>query len=166
MVSVGTAPFVDFSYLAALLDESVGMVVVTDAQGEVRWANALVAVFTGVALAELMGRNILEFVHPDEVERLGESMQTTASRLGSADPIEARVRAASGVWTTCEVIANNRLDDDIVRGVVWHARDVTARLALQRRFRRLFENNPLPSALVRAGAIGVFGNEAFAELLP
>ena len=153
------------AYLEALLDDSVDMIVVTDAEGSIVWTNTTVLRVMGHAPSDVVGKPILDFVHPDEVVVIADSMRSTMGRAGGADPIEVRIATIDGGWKYCEVVGNNRLADPQVGGVVWHARDVTGRLEAQRRFRRLFESNPLPTALIRTSFDGAIANDAFAALV-
>src|SRR5262249_53306310 len=50
---------------------------------------------------------------------------TVASGSGVKEPIEARIRTSKGEYRWLAAIANNRLDDPLIRGIVVMARDVT-----------------------------------------
>ncbi len=152
-------------FLEALLEHSSDMIAVTDARGTLTWLSRAVERVLGFGNAEVIGRNILEFVHPDEVAGVADSMSTSVSEPDAADPLEIRVARADGSWLICEVVGVNRLKDPLVQGMVWHARDVSTRLELQRQHRRLFEDSPTPTFLGRPRALGVIANRAFAELI-
>ena len=153
------------AFLHAVLEQSADMIVVTDEGGVVMWTSRAVERTFGYANEDLVSRNFLEFVHPDEVASVAESLQTTVSRPESADPLEIRFVRSDGSWVICEVIGVNRFDDPVVHGMVWHARDVSNRLELQRQYRRLFEASPTPTFLGRPTEVGVVANRAFADLI-
>ena len=153
------------AFLQAVLEHSTDIIIVTDNSGTITWSSRAVEATFGYTNLELVHRNILEFVHPDELLSVAASMATTVRHSGVGDPLEIRIARANGSWLTYEVIGVNRLDDPVVRGMVWHARDVSNRLELQRQYRRLFEESPVPTFLGRPNEVGVVANQAFADLL-
>ena len=152
-------------FLSAVVDATAEMIVVTDDQGIITWANASVERIMGLRRPDVIGHSMLEFVHPEELFDVTNSLMSTLARSGPADPLEVRVRTNDGRWRFCEVVGSNQLHVPGVHAMVWSARDVTERLQAQRRFRRLFEANPLPTVLMVTESIGVFANQAFAALL-
>lgn len=158
-------PGEDRSFLLAIVDATAEMIVVTDDRGTITWSNASVRRILGLRETDIIGHSLLEFVHPDELHDVANSFTTTLSRPGPAAPLEVRVRTGDHRWRFCEVVGSNQLNVPGVNAMVWSARDVTGRLEAQRRFRRLFEANPLPTVLMVTGSTGVFANQAFASLL-
>jgi diguanylate cyclase (GGDEF)-like protein/PAS domain S-box-containing protein len=162
---------------AALLDQLADMVFVVSPVGTLCYANPACAEFVGRPVNALIGTNILDLVHPDDrglaVESLGE---TTAKGPGTRQPLALRVmgpEAEGGAPTTrtVELIANNRLDDPDLRGIVICARDVTAsaradeQLAeVQRRFEMAFEHSPFGRSVISPDGRFVRVNPAMAAL--
>ncbi len=160
----GSGPSDQARFLEAILSHSTDMIVVSDQVGIVRWASQSVTATLGYPAADLIGRNVLEFVHPQEAARTADSLMTTTQHKGVAEPVEVRFKTVGGEWLVCEVVGSNRLDHPDIRGMVWNGRDVTQRLAIQREFRNLFEKNPIATFLSRSDAPGVIANDAFVEL--
>ena len=79
---------------------------------------------------------------------------------GTGVPFEVRLRTEAGRWTVFEMLASNMCDVEDVGGVVFHGRDVTERYESQRRFRMLFEQSPVPQALVRPGTDRLIANRS------
>lgn len=96
-----------------------------------------------------LGRRAIELVHPEdrrEVERL---LSATRRRSGTVT-LSVRSRHANGAWRHLEVIADNRLDDPAVQGIVLSMRDVTARQALEEELRHQAFHDALTGLANRA----------------
>jgi diguanylate cyclase (GGDEF)-like protein/PAS domain S-box-containing protein len=95
-------------------------VLVIDRFGGVRWANAAAERLFGVSLADGIGRNGLDFVHPDDVQLAAVSITSVQAKdVGTL--LELRVRTPDG-WRLVEV-RGAPLGDDIILSV----RDLTER---------------------------------------
>lgn len=112
---------------AALVEHSSDGIVVIDADGTVRSANAATEELLGWPRARWLGGSALELVHPDDQARAIEALEGTASRQGVAPPLELRLRRAAGDFITVELVGNNKLDDPAVGGVILSIRDVSDR---------------------------------------
>lgn len=113
----------------SLLDKAGAVIMVLDAEGRV------VEEHTGtVSLGYPHGdggrRTTLDYVHPDDVDRLRKAFAEVLSRPGVSQPCECRVRAADGSWRVMELVANNQLDGD-VQGILVTSVDVTERTQVE-----------------------------------
>lgn len=72
------------------------------------------------------------YVHPDDVPVTNAAFHDALTHPGPGEPYECRVRHADGSWVWLRVVANNMLDDPLVRGIVYTATDITRFKALQR----------------------------------
>ena len=80
---------------------------------------------------ELEGRNIFEFVHPEDVARASGEYSDTVQRAGEKIPSILRFQDSSGSWIPFEIVANNRLFDPGIQAVVFTARDLRFRKELE-----------------------------------
>jgi len=149
--------------LRVLEDQSPDMVLVVDATGRLFHASRSIRRL-GYEPDAVLGRDVFDFVHPDDADDARRSLATTAGLPGEREPLELRAAAADGSWRVVEVVATNLLDVPEIRGVVLRVRDVTNRYAQQRRFRLAFEQSPVAQAVWYPGEPGVIANRAFAEL--
>jgi two-component system, cell cycle sensor histidine kinase and response regulator CckA len=76
---------------------------------------------------EVEGRNIFEFIHPDDAARAAQEYSDTIQKEGEHIPTVLRLRTAKGEWIPFEIIASNRLNDPDVQAVVFTARDLRFR---------------------------------------
>jgi two-component system, cell cycle sensor histidine kinase and response regulator CckA len=81
----------------------------------------------GYRLEELEGRNIFEFVHPEDIPRAAQEYSDTVQRAGEKIPSILRFRDSSGSWIPFEIVANNRLFDLSIHAVVFTGRDLRFR---------------------------------------
>ena len=122
--------------LAAVLPDAV---VLISSFGEFRWANRAAEQLFGVTPANAAGRNMLEFVHPDDAQIATLAVASVQDKeVGTL--LEVRVRAADG-WRLVEVRGAS-LGDDILLSV----RDITERRRWEvagdevARFRTMIQN--------------------------
>lgn len=103
------------------------IVALIDAEGIVRFVNAQVETTLGYRKEDVLGQNVFEFIHPEDVPRTSAEYAQTIQQAGESVPSVLRVRDAHGVWVPFEIIANNQLKDPDIMGVIFTARDVRYR---------------------------------------
>jgi len=148
------------------------MIAVLDATNIVRYASPSTHNVLGYAPDELEGRPATTFVDPDD---LAEAQANFAAHLrapGSVRRIEFRVRHKDGSWRMTETIANNRMHDPAVRGIVLNCRDITDRKqaeealrASEERHRALTEHATDLVAVVDARGIITYASPSYAHIL-
>ncbi len=148
--------------IRALVEHSSDVIAVIDRGLTVGWLSASVRQMLGYEPEHLLGRHLTELVHPEDRPLVQRLLEAGTTRLGTVT-VNARFEDAGGSWRHVEVIAENRLEDPAVSGVVLSMRDVTARKKLEDELRHqafhdsltglanraLFENR-LAHALARA----------------
>ncbi|HEX2181641.1 MAG TPA: PAS domain S-box protein [Rubrobacteraceae bacterium] len=124
----------------ALVQNALDIVMVTDAQGTVRYISPSIERVLGYRPEEMVGTNTAAYIHPDDLERALGELSGAASRPGVHPvAVETRVRHKDGSWRNLEGIANNLLDDPVVGGIVFNHRDVTERKGAEEEVKRLNE---------------------------
>ncbi len=101
----------------------------------------------GYTAEELMGRNVLEFTHPDDRELVKRVLAELTGRSGHVITGAFRGVHKDGSWRWFEGVASNLLDDPDVQAIVVNYRDVTERRRTgeslresESRYRELFES--------------------------
>ena len=120
--------------LRALLEFASDVLVVLDAEGRLIFDAP--QTILGYREIEMRGRPAIELVHPDDREAVAAWLAEVISRPGCTATIECQVQHADGSWRTLRVRAANRLDDEVVRGVVVNALDITRERAAEAEVRR------------------------------
>ncbi len=113
------APVVDHSdaRLRALTEYALEIITVQDAAGMFTYANEAVMRYLGHSVAELLGRNAAEFLHPDDVDAMRERFRgVLASELTPEElnRFEYRFRHSDGSWCWLESVAVNALANPAV----------------------------------------------------
>lgn len=102
-----------------------GLVCQIDPQGVITYISPSVRFVLGHNAAEVEGRNVYDYLHPDDRER-AEDDYRRFSRTGTTESLEYRVRHANGGYRWMELKARPIFDRDFaLAGVVVSARDVT-----------------------------------------
>ncbi len=144
-----------------LIENSLDISVIMNADQTIRYVSPSVERTLGYKPEELIGKNALEFLSPNDVENITRNYYTLAANPGQSVSIEVHFRHKDGSWRVLEGIANNLVDDPTVSGIVVNARDISERKraeeALRQReehFRVMIENSLDDVAILdRDGAI-------------
>jgi len=118
--------------LRALTEYALEIITVQDSQGAFTYANEAVNRYLGYSVAELLGRNAAEFIHPDDVELMRERFRGFLAASDSQPELnifEYRFRHRDGSWLWLESVAVNALANPAVLGIIAHSRDINRRKA-------------------------------------
>lgn len=110
-----------------LVEEVNDLATVVDTDGTITYVSPAVTRILGYEPEELTGREGYEFVHPDDRERNADAMEAVLSDPSTSETVEVRFRHDDGSWRWIEATIQNRLDDDIISGILISSRDVTER---------------------------------------
>ena len=130
----------------SLTENATDVITLLDADGVIRYESPSVQRVLGYAPAELVGRGVLELVHPDDRPHVDRALAASLGDPGAPQRVEARFAHRGGGWRTVEAHGVNRLDDPAVRALVVNSRDVTERRQAEEALRRTAEHM---EALVR-----------------
>ncbi len=106
----------DTALEALVLASAPAVIAAVDETGTFRYMSAAAHAVLGYTEREL-GRNVVEFVHPDDLEAVLISMVGTAGRVGPAEPITLRFMHANGEWIRLELVASS-VSDEAFTGLV------------------------------------------------
>lgn len=110
----------------SLVQEGGDLIGILDLQGHYLYVSPTVSLL-GMTPGELSGQNALEFVHPDDGDRIKACFERVESE--QRVPVEAfRFRDKQGAYRWIEAVLTNRLDDPAIGGIIVNSRDVTERI--------------------------------------
>jgi len=116
-----------------VVENSGDMINLHDLEGHIRYVSPATVAVLGYESAELIGRNMMELVHPDD-------RKTVASVMTKGDPsitVEVRIRDKSGRWRLIESGATAVGDDaGTPTGILVIGRDVTESRHLEDQLRQ------------------------------
>jgi len=117
----------------ALIENSSDGIVLLSAEATVLYDSPSIRRILGYAHDERIGRNVFEFIHPDErqtgLERFAEFVQQRGATANS----QGRFRHKDGSWRWIEAVRNNLLDEPSVQAIVVNYRDTTQRVRAEQR---------------------------------
>lgn len=153
----------------ALVEHSPDIVWVVDATGTVSYASPAATTNLGYRPGELLGREPVEFVHPDDHAILGAAMR--AANGASRPSLRFRLQHRDGSWRHVEGVLTDLRGEPGVDGVLVNARDVTERLqveealrASEASFRAVAASAPIGISIADAQDQIVYTNEAFKRI--
>lgn len=131
----------------ALIQGGADVMGIIDAEGNYIYVSPASTEIIGMAPEEFIGRNALEFMHPDDVESSLISLQRIATeKRVELKPFRFLNKKNETRWI--ETVLTNMMDNPVVNGIVANSRDVTDRIEaeernnlIHNRFESLVENS-------------------------
>lgn len=138
------------AYFRSLVNSGVDAVVILDGDLRVTWASPALDRVLGSAATDLLGRTLLDAVHPEDQPGLAAAL---AADAGTTALHGLRLADADGVWRSMEAGISDLRDDADVRGVVLHCRDMTERQAREESLQQVAYTDPKTALPNRAGML-------------
>ena len=101
------------AYFRSLVENARDVIHVINADRTTRYITPSIQRLLGWDPEELIGRSVMEFLHPDDVGRVMDALRATRGQPGAGLPIEVRVRHRDGEWRIFEGIGRNLIDDPV-----------------------------------------------------
>jgi diguanylate cyclase (GGDEF)-like protein/PAS domain S-box-containing protein len=135
------------AYFRALVENARDVIHVINEDRTTRYITPSVRHLLGWDPAELVGKSVLDLLHPDDLATALEQIRLSRAQPGAGRALILRVRHADGSWRVFEAIGRNLLDDPRVRGIIVNSRDITERRGAEEESLRLAafaRENPNP----------------------
>jgi PAS domain S-box-containing protein len=113
----------------SLAQESSDVLTLVDAAGAVQYQSPAATRVFGLGAHELLGRPVLDWLHPDDHERFSAALGRAAG--GGQVRVECRARHGDGGFRHVETAVTDLLAEPTVAAVVLNTRDVTDRRKLE-----------------------------------
>ena len=120
----------------ALVENSGDAVALLERDGLISYLSQSSVGVLGYEPRELVGTNAYALLHKDDVPAVLEAIHTLRDRPGGMVRVASRFRHQTGEWHYGEGTLTNRLQDPVVRAVVFNFRDVTSQRQLEEQFRQ------------------------------
>jgi PAS domain S-box-containing protein len=134
----------------ALIEHGADSIALIDAGNRILYLSPAVTNVEGYAPEELLGRTGMEHTHPDDLPVLAQTMEQMLANPGKPVPAIWRRRHKEGHWIWLEGVATNLLGDPSVGAIVCNYRDITGRLAHERRLGEQLKRLALLSRITHA----------------
>jgi PAS domain S-box-containing protein len=115
----------------ALIENSSDAIFLVNAKTEIMYASPSTAKVLGYQPEELLGRNGLELVHPQDREDSTRALKEVIAKPQSPLQMHARVLRKDGEWCWMESTASNLLHEPFVQAIVLNSREISARRAAE-----------------------------------
>ena len=161
-----------FAALEKAGQHSSDLMIVINGEGTIIYANPVALQTFGKSLEEGIGLNALDYLHPDDLERVSTRFIYLLANPGSSVSDTVKSVTESGEIREIEIVSTNWLDNDDVQGIIINGRDVTehnqyvAQLrAHEERFRLAFEDNMAPMICTDLDDAIIAANNAFCQMV-
>lgn len=111
----------------AFIENSSDMITVLDPDGTYQYGSPSSTHVLGYEPDELPGKNVFEYVHPDDRGLVKETFSEAFMTPEMISPVEYRFKHKDGTWRWIESVGNNQLDNPVIEGFVVNSRDITER---------------------------------------
>jgi PAS domain S-box-containing protein len=123
-------------FYRALAEGALDIITVVDEFGTIVYKSPSARQHLGYDPEALVGRNLFEFVHQDDVVRVRAALDEGRKNGTASAPIEHRIRHTDGLWRTFESVGRFQPDGAGGRIGIIHSRDVGARKLLEAQVRQ------------------------------
>lgn len=128
------------TYFRSLIENTVDLIMVIDPVGLIFFqSNHSHKRYLGYEEDELIGKNIMDFLHPQDAEDFLEKIFKVTKNPSQRYDLEYRFRHKTKGWYTLEGVCINLLDDSNISGLLINVRDVSKRKVLEQELIRVSE---------------------------
>lgn len=121
----------------SLVQEGSDLIGILDQEGNYLYVSPTSTSVLGITPEEFIGKNALEFIHPEDAEKTLAGLQKMAiEKKVKLEPFRFQNKQKEWRWT--ETVLTNMLDNPSVRGIVANSRDITSKVEEEQKL-RLFE---------------------------
>ena len=153
-----------------LIENATDIIAVVDANGLLQFQSPSAYRVLGYEPEDLIGRPIMEFIHPEDHGLAKQGLQRALSGTVVPVPVDYRIRHRDGTWRIFQSIGRGMTDGQGVKSVVVNSRDITETRRLEEQFR---ESQKMEAIGTLAGGIahdfnniltGIIGYTEFAKM--
>jgi PAS domain S-box-containing protein len=141
----------------ALIQEGYDLFAIINLEGNYVYISPASTGIIGISSEKFIGRDVFEFVHPDDSERTLASLKKSATEERII-VVPYREKNHKNEWRWVETVLTNMIDDPSINGIILNARDITDKVEQEERIQ---QNEQRFKALVENGSdmIGILDKE-------
>lgn len=115
----------------SLVQNGSDIVSIVDEKGTFKYLSPTTFAIAGYTPEELIGKNVFEMIHPDDVAQVVKKMQQVISFTKDGSPTEYRILGKNGEWIWLESLGSNMMHEANVEGVIVTSRNISERKRLE-----------------------------------
>ncbi len=119
----------------ALIEGSTDIISVLGNGGIIQFVSPSTERLFGYRAEEVIGRNIIEFIHPDNRDKVIDALTPGIPPEMIGPMLELKIRHRDGSWRVFEVRGKEMLDNPAVNGTIVNCRDITERVQMEETLR-------------------------------
>ncbi len=110
-----------------LVKNASDVIAVIDAAGFLKYVSPAEEPISGFRPEDLLGQNVRDVIHPEDLERTVAAFQTTVAHPEKSHRIECRHIHKTRGWLPVEIVGQSFLAEPAVQGIIVSVRDVSER---------------------------------------
>jgi PAS domain S-box-containing protein len=118
-----------------LIQKASDMIRIIDRSRHIVYSSPSTLHITGFDPSVVIGEDLLDYVHPDDRQRVTDALDEVIRGTNSGTPTEYRIRHADGHFVDVEAIATNLLDVPGIDGIVTTTRSISGRKKMEQALR-------------------------------
>ena len=118
-------------YYRSLIKNAGEMISILNSDLTFRWGSPASGRITGYDPADIYGKPLLDYVHPDDQAEAREKLRRIEKNPGASFTTESRFRHSDGSYHFHAVLVTNLLEDAAVQGLVVNSWDTTERKIME-----------------------------------
>jgi PAS domain S-box-containing protein len=123
-------------HFRSLIENASDIITILDHDGRIRYESPSVMRLLGYQPEELIGQNIFEFVHGDDLPKVVPAFTEAFRSSDTTRSVEFHFRHKDESWCVLEAICKALIDDSGVAGIVINSRDISERRQLEDQLRQ------------------------------
>jgi len=127
------------AHFRSLIENASDIITILNTDGTVCYISPSLEHVVGFKPSELVHRNIFEYVHPEDVSAARDLFTRTIQNPDIALSTELRLLHNDGSWRILELVCQNMMENEAVKGVVVNSRDITSRKKVEEELHTLNE---------------------------
>lgn len=136
----------------ALVHNGSDLIVIIDDKGKFNYISDNVNSVLGYTPEEMIGRNALQFIHQEDIEKTSFEIQTLLYGSQTTKGVQHRFKNKKGEWVWMESKGSNHLDNETLKGILVNSRNIDDRVKLQELLNNELMNKQkeITSAVIKA----------------
>jgi PAS domain S-box-containing protein len=130
----------ELEHYEAIIDHFTDIATIIDSSGTITYVSPSVRRVLGYEVEELIGEDGFQFQPRETAEAVEDAIRFVKENPDVSRTVQTRFRRADGSWCWIESTIQNRLDNDVIEGLLVSSRDITRRKEYEQRLEEQRDN--------------------------